>query len=65
MRLRQGTNAQWFDSIVSSETTPGQISLPPPPAPQWFDCACPIVSFTSRATSRWSQTGMPREETPT
>ena len=45
---------------------PGRISLPPPPAPQWFDCACPIVSFTShRATSLWSQTGVPREETPT
>ena len=42
------------------------MSFPPPPAPQWFDWAWPIVSFTSqRATSRWSQTGVPREETPT
>ncbi len=57
---------QWFDSIVSSETTPGRISLPPPPAPQWFACAWPIVIFTSReATSLWSHTGVPRDETPT
>ena len=43
------TKAQWFDSIVSSETTPGRISLPPPPAPQWFACAWPIVILTSRS----------------
>ena len=42
------------------------MSLPPPPAPQWFDCAWPIVIFTSQAaTSLCSQTGVPREETPT
>ena len=60
------TNAQWFDSIVASETTPGRISLPPPPAPQWFACAWPIVIFSSLfATSVCSHTGVPPEETPT
>ena len=40
--------------------------MPPPPAPQWFDCAWPIEILTSRfATSLWSQTGVPREDTPT
>ena len=54
------TKAQWFDSMVSSETTPGRISLPPPPAPQWLDCAWPMESVTSDfATSLCSQTGVP------
>ena len=40
--------------------------MPPPPAPQWFDCAWPIVILTSLfATSECSHTGVPREETPT
>ena len=40
--------------------------MPPPPAPQWFAWAWPIVIFTSRfASSVCSQTGVPREETPT
>jgi hypothetical protein len=60
------TNAQWFDSTVASETTPGRMSLPPPPAPQWFAWACPIVIFRSAdATSSRSQTGVPPDETPT
>ena len=60
------TNAQWFDSTVSSETTPGRISFPPPPAPQWFACAWPIVIFASAEATRFrSQTGVPPEETPT
>ena len=47
-------------------TTPGRISLPPPPAPQWFDCAWPIVILTSRlATSCAATPGVPRDETPT
>ena len=40
--------------------------MPPPPAPQWFACAWPIVIFRSHsATAVRSQTGVPREETPT
>ena len=39
--------------------------MPPPPAPQWFDCAWPIVILRSRlATSLCSQTGVPRDDTP-
>ena len=40
--------------------------MPPPPAPQWFAWAWPIVIFRSHsATAVSSQTGVPREETPT
>ena len=40
--------------------------MPPPPAPQWFAWAWPIVTLRSqRATSLCSHTGVPRDETPT
>ena len=52
--------------MVSSETTPGRISLPPPPAPQWLDWAWPMESVTSAfATSLWSHTGVPPVVMPT